>query len=329
MWGIMASRVALGFFLLISGLFIPASAGPIEDYPDRIIKMVVPYPPGGTGDVVGRLIARELEKALQKPVIIDNRPGAGGNIGTDFVAKSQPDGYTILTATNGILAANPSLYRSIPFNPMSDFEFISQVADAAIVLVVHPSLPVQSVPELVALANKRAGEINFGSGGVGTTGHLAAELFIAETGAKLFHIAYKGTPPAHIDLLAGRVQVMFDQVATSLEDIRAGKLRPLAVTSAKRHPLLPNVPTVYEVGLKHSEATTWYGLVAPAGTPQPIIAKLNKAVMDAAQTPAVKDAFSKIGLDAVGSSPQDTRKFIEAEFAKWKTVIEKAGIRPN
>jgi len=305
------------------------SAQPGSDYPNKIIKMVVPYPPGGGGDIVGRLIAREIEKSLNKTVIIDNKPGAAGNIGATFVAQSDPDGYTILLCTNGILAANPSLYRNIAFNTLSDFSFISQVARAATVLVVHPSVPANSLQEFVALAKKNPGSLSYGSGGVGTGNHLAAELFMADAGVKLFHVPYRGTPPAHLDLLGGRINSMFDQVASSVEDIRAGKLRPLAVTSAAREKSLPDVPTMAESGFKHSETSTWYGLVAPAKTPDEIVEKLSKVVVDATKTPSFREAFQRIGLEAVGSTPQETKRYITSEIVRWRDVIKKANIQPN
>lgn len=306
-----------------------AYADPSADYPNRVIKLVVPYPPGGGGDVVGRLIGREIENALGKPVIVENKPGAAGNIGAEFVARSAPDGYTILLATNGILAANPHLYKSVSFNTMKDFTFISQVADAPIALVLHPSTPAKSLKEFIALAKSKPGEVTYGSGGVGTIGQLTAELFMIESGVKLRHIPYKGTPPAHIDLLAGRIATMFDQIATSLQNMRAGKLRALVVTRAERHPLLPDVPSIAEVGLKGAESTTWYGLVAPGGTPKAIIAKLSKAVNQALAKPETRAAFVPLALDPVGSDPEVTRAFIGSELVKWKTIVQKAGIKPN
>jgi tripartite-type tricarboxylate transporter receptor subunit TctC len=323
------SRVAASAMLLLFGMSTSLSAQPGADYPNRVIKMIVPYPPGGGGDIVGRLIGREIEKALNKTVIIDNKPGAAGNIGAGLVARADPDGYTILLCTNGILAANPSLYRNIPFDTMKDFSFISQVADAAIVLVVNPSVPVHSLREFVALAKKKPDSVSYGSGGVGTGNHLASELFMADADIKLFHVPYKGTPPAHLDLLAGRINAMFDQVAASIADIRAGKLRPLAVTSASREAILPDVPTVAEAGFPHSVTSTWYGLVAPAGTPDEIVAKLSKVVVEATKRPEVKAAFQKIGLEAVGSDPQETKRYIRSEIVKWKAVIKKANIQQN
>jgi len=322
-------RVAGSVLLLLCGMLTSVSAQSHADYPNRPIKMVVPYPPGGGGDIVGRLIAREIEKALNATVIIDNKPGAAGNIGAGVVARSDPDGYTILLCTNGILAANPSLYRSVPFNTLQDFSFISEVANAAIVLVVNPSLQVKTLPEYVALAKKKPDSVTYGSGGVGTGNHLAAQLFMADAGIKLFHVPYKGTPPAHLDLLAGRINSMFDQVAASTEDIRAGKLRALAVTSAVREATLPDVPSVAEFGYRRSEASTWYGLVAPAGTPDDIVAKLSKAVVDATKQPDVREAFRKVGLEALGSDPQATKQYIQSEIVKWRAIIKEANIQPN
>lgn len=322
-------QIIASLILLAFGMSAPLAAQTNSSYPNRVIKMVVPYPPGGGGDIVGRLIAREIEKALNQTVIIDNKPGVAGNIGAGLVARSDPDGYTILLCTNGILAANPDLYKSVPFNTLKDFSFISQVARAAIVLVVNPAVPARSLQEFVTLAKKKPGSVTYGSGGVGTGNHLAAELFQADANIKLIHVPYKGTPPAHIDLLAGRVDAMFDQVASSIADIRAGKLRPLAVTSASREATLPEVPTVSEAGFHNSETSTWYGLVAPAGTPDNIVAKLSKVVVDATKKPEVREAFQKIGLEAVGSDPQETRRYIESEIVKWKKVIKAANIQPN
>ena len=315
--------------LLIFGALTSAFAAGADDYPNRPIRMIVPYPPGGGGDIIGRLIGREIEKAVKQPVVIENKPGVAGNVGATFAARATPDGYTILLGTNGIFAANPSLYRNIAFNTMKDFAFISQVADAAIVLVVNPSVQAKTVQEFIALAKEKPGKLNVGSGGVGTGNHLAAELFMANAGIKLFHVPYRGTPPAHLDVLAGRIDSMFDQVASSLADIRAGKLRPLVVMSASRQDTLPDVPSITEVGLKGSQTSTWYGLVAPAGTPDAIVEKLSKAVVNATETPSVKEAFHRIGLQATGSTPQETRKYIASEMVKWKEVITKAHIEAN
>ena len=327
----MSSKLcALVLRLSLLALSVPApAAASNDDYPSRLIKLVVPYPPGGGGDIIGRLVGREIEKALGKPVIIDNRPGASGNIGTTFVARSNPDGYTILLATNGIFAANPSLYQNISFNTLADFAFVSQVANAPIVLVVYPEVRAKSLAEFIALAKGKPNGLNYGSGGVGTGNHLAAELFMVDAGIKLFHVPYKGTPPAHVDLLGGRIDAMFDQVASSLEDIRAGNLRALAVTSPARQSSLPDVPTVFEAGLQRSEASTWYGLAVPAETPAEIVEKLSKVVSDAAKTPAVQEAFARIGFEAVGSNPQETRKYIKSEIVKWKDLITKAKIQAN
>lgn len=322
-------KVAVCALLLTFAVTTPLLAQPEHEYPNRVIKLVVPYPPGGGGDIVGRLAAREIEKALNKPVVVDNKPGAAGNVGAAFVARSAPDGYTILLATNGILAANPSLYRNIQFDTLKDFAFISQVAKAAIVLVVHPSVPARSLPEFVALAKKSPGALSYGSGGVGTGNHLAAELFMADAGIELFHVPYKGTPPAHVDLLAGRINAMFEQVAASVGDIRSGRLRALAVTSPSRERSLPDVPAVSEFDLKRSDSWTWYGLVAPSGTPDEIVAKLSKVIVNASKTPAFREAFERIGLEAGASDPQETRRYIQSAITQWSEVIRKAGIQPN
>lgn len=311
------------------GVAAPLWAQSEHDYPNRVIRLVVPYPPGGGGDIVGRLAAREIEKALGRTVVVDNKPGAAGNVGTAFVARAAADGYTIGLATNGILAANPSLYRNIQFDTLKDFAFISQVAKAAIVLVVHPSVPAQTLAEFIALARKSKGKLSYGSGGTGTGNHLAAELFMADARVELFHVPYKGTPPAHLDLLAGRIDAMFEQVAASVGDIKAGKLRALAVTSPVRERALPDVAAISELGLKRSDSWTWYGLIAPAGTPEPIVARLSNAIVNATRAPAFQEALERIGLEAMGSDPKETKRYIESAIGQWSALIRKAGIQAN
>jgi tripartite-type tricarboxylate transporter receptor subunit TctC len=311
--------------LLASGaLLLPASAI-AQQYPTHAVRLVVPFPPGGPTDIVGRTIAQQLQDKWGQPVIVENRPGAGAIIGMDAVAKAAPDGYTLLLGSNS-LSLNKSLYSKLPFDLDRDFAPVILVARIPNVLVVHPSVPANTVAELVALAKANPGKLNYASVGTGTGPHLFAELFIKQTGVQIVHVPYKGTAPAVNDLLAGQVQIMFDSLATALPNIRAGKLRALGVTSATRAQAARDIPTLAEAGVPGYEATGWFGIAVTGGTPPEIIAKLNTDIARVIATPAVRERLERIGGEVAGGTPEQFNVFIRAEMNKWDKVIRDSHI---
>jgi tripartite-type tricarboxylate transporter receptor subunit TctC len=296
-------------------------------YPTKPIRLVVPFPPGGATDIIARAVAQKLSETWGQSIVVDNRPGAGGNIGTELVAKAAPDGYTLEMGTVGTHAINASLYAKIPFDNVKDFAPIILVAGVPNVLEVNPSLPINSVQELIAYAKANPGKLNFASSGNGTSIHLSGELFKVMTGVQMTHVPYKGSAPALQDLVAGQVQLMFDNLPPSLPQIKSGKLRALAVTSATRAPALPDVPTVAESGLPGFEASSWFGLLAPAGTPPTIIAKINAEVAAWLASPEGKEKLASIGANAAGGSSEDFARHIQAETAKWAKVVKESGAK--
>lgn len=302
---------------------VPASAQ--AGYPTKPVRLVVPFPAGGTTDILARAVAQKLSETWGQQVIVDNRPGAGGNIGSEVVAKSVPDGYTLMMGTVGTHAINPSLYARMPYDHVKDFAPVILVAGVPNVLVVNPSLPVKSVQELIAYGKAHPGALNFASSGNGTSIHLSGELFRTMTGVEMTHVPYKGSAPALTDLVGGQVQLMFDNLPSSLAFIKAGKLRALAVTSAERSTALPDVPTLAESGLKGFEASSWFGVLAPAGTPSDIVTKINAAVASWLATPEARDRLAGQGALAAGGSPGAFAKHIGDETAKWQKVVKASG----
>ena len=315
-------RAALFVLLALS-----AAAAAAQPYPSKPIRLVVPFPAGGTTDILAREVGQRLSLSLGQPVVIDNRPGAAGNIGSELVAKSAPDGYTLLMATVGTHAINPNLYARIPYDHVKDFAPVVLVAGVPNVLEVTPSLPVHSVADLIKLAKEKPGQINFASSGSGTSIHLSGELFKTMAGVDMTHVPYKGSAPAITDLIGGQVQVMFDNLPSSLQQIKAGKLRAIAVTSAQRAPALPDVPTIAESGLPGFEATSWFGIVAPAGTPPTIIARINADVNQWLQSPEAKEKLLAQGAVAAGGSPEQFAAYIHAETEKWARVVKASGAK--
>jgi tripartite-type tricarboxylate transporter receptor subunit TctC len=298
-----------------------------QAYPTKPIRLVVPFPAGGTTDILARQVAQRLSVSLGQSVIVDNRPGAAGNIGSDLVAKSAPDGYTLLMGTVGTHAINPSLYTRMPYDHVKDFVPIVLVAGVPNVLEVTPSLPVNSVADLIKLAKEKPGQLNFASSGSGTSIHLSGELFKTMAGVDMMHVPYKGSAPAVTDLMGGQVQLMFDNLPSSLAQIKAGKLRAIAVTSAQRAPALPNVPTIAESGLPGFEASSWFGMLAPAGTPSPIVARLNADVNQWLQTAEAKEKLLAQGAVAAGGTPEQFAAHIRAETEKWAKVVKVSGAK--
>ena len=298
-----------------------------QDYPSKPVRFVVPLAPGGTTDVLARLVGEKLSASLGQQFVVDNKPGAGGNVGTAQVAKAEPDGYTLLMGTVGTHAINASIYPSLPYDPVQDFAPVTLVATVPNVLVVNPEVPANSVAELIALAKEKPGELNFASSGNGTSIHLSGELFKAMTGVDIVHVPYKGSGPAVVDLLGGQVEMMFDNLPSSAPQIKAGKLRPLGVTSKERSPTLPDVPTIAEAGVPGYEALSWFGVLVPAGTPNAIVAKLQDEIAKALADPAMRERFAELGAVPVGGTPAEFANFISAETAKWAKVVQDAGIK--
>ena len=317
--------------LLVSLLFVATAALPgaafAQAYPNKPIRLVIPFPPGGATDIIGRTLAQKLSVQLGQNVIVDNKPGAGGTLGSAETAKAAPDGYTILLATTSTHSIAPSLYKNIPYSVEKDFTPITEVATATNVLIVTPNLPVKDVAELVALAKKNPDALNFASSGNGTIVHLQSELFKLISGTKLTHVPYKGTALAIPDLISGQTHLMFDSLVSALPHIKGGKVKALAVTSTKRTPLLPSVPTVIESGLPDYEVNTYFGLFAPPGTPRDIVQRLQKEAVIAVQSADVRERFASQGAEPVGGTPEALSALIKSETVKWKRVIDAGQIK--
>ncbi len=325
------SRTRAAALALMAGVAccLLAAAGPAaaQNWPIKPVKLVVPFPPGGPLDTIGRAIAQKLTEAWGQSVIVENKPGAGGNIGADFVAKSAPDGYTVVMGALSTHAVNPSLYAKMPYDAQKDFAPITLVAITPNVLVVNPSLPVHSVKELIAYAKAHPGKLSFGSGSIGSAGHLAGELFKVDTGVDMVHVPYKGAAPAMQALLAGDTQLMFDNLASSMAQIKAGKLRALAVTTAQRSSFAPDLPTMAEAGVPGFDISTWFGLLAPAGTPPFIIEKWNLRVREILSMPDMRARLAAQGAEASPDTPEEFAKFIATEIAKYARVVKASGAR--
>jgi tripartite-type tricarboxylate transporter receptor subunit TctC len=318
-------RAALGFLLLAAGVAAPAAAQP-AGYPSKPVRFVVPYPPGGPTDLMARLLQPELQQRLGVPVIIDNKAGAGGNVGSAEVARQAPaDGHTLLLAASGPMAVNQSLYKTMPFDALTDLAPVVQISSFPLVLEVHPSLGLKTLKDFIAQSKARPDDFSYASAGNGTPQHLAGEIYAKSQSLKLSHVPYKGAGPALNDVLGGQVRVMFDIVASSLPHLQAGKLVPLAVISAQRSPMLPNVPTMAEAGLPSVEITAWHGIAVRAGTPRPIIDRLNAAVNDAFKNPAFRSKWEALGTPAVGGTPEQFGQLIRSESVRLGRVVKESG----
>jgi tripartite-type tricarboxylate transporter receptor subunit TctC len=304
---------------------VPALAA--ETFPAKPAHLVVPFPPGGPLDSIGRAIAQKLTEAWGQGVVVENKPGAGGNIGADYVAKSAPDGYTVVMGALSTHAVNPSLYAKMPYDAQTDFAPITLVAVTPNVLVVNPSLPVHSVKELIAYAKANPGKLSFGSGSNGSAGHLAGELFKVDTGVDMVHVPYKGAAPAMQALLAGDTQLMFDNLASAMTQVKAGKLRALAVTTAQRSKLAPDLPTMAEAGVPGFDISTWFGLLAPAGTPPAVIEKWNADVTKILSAPEMRERLAAQGAEAAPDSPAQFAQFIAHELAKYAPIVKASGAK--
>ena len=299
-----------------------------QQYPARSIRLVVPSAPGGGTDISARILAPKLSEYLGQQVVVDNRPGAGSMIGGEIVARAAPDGYTLLMGIS-TLAINPSLYRKVPYDTAKDFAPISQAVSLSNVIVSHPSLPAKNVKELIAIGKAKPGQLNFASAGIGTSPHLSMELFLVMAGLKMTHVPYKGSGPAAVDTVAGHVMLMAPNMLTALPYIRTSRLRAYGVTGSKRSPGATDIPTIAEAGVAGYEAVQWYGILAPAGTPRPIIDRLHADTVKALQQKDVREKLATDGAEPVGSTPEQFAAYIKSETEKWAKVVKAAGIKPE
>jgi len=299
-----------------------------DAWPSRPVRFILPFPPGGGTDILGRLIAERLSAGLGQPVVTENRGGAGGNVGAEAAARSSPDGYTLVLVAPS-LAISPTLYSKINYDPVKDFAPVSLVATVPNVMITQASAPVQNLQEFIAYAKAKPGALNFGSGGAGTSNHLAGELFNIVTGAKLVHIPYKGVNLAMQDVLAGNVHLVFIGIPAAAPHIKAGKLRALALVAPQRSSALPEVPTVAEAGLRDFEVTTWYGVLAPAGTPRNVVTRLNAELGRIMHSPELKEKLAATGTEPLTSTPEEFADYIKREIAKWGEVVRKAGVKAD
>lgn len=316
--------VVIVTWLATCGVAVAADA-----YPAKTVRIVVAFAAGGSTDLLARSVAQRLNEAWKTPVIVDNRAGGGGIVGSDFVAKAPADGYTLLLGTNTTNAVSASLYAKLPFDPQRDFAPITEIATIPQMLSVHPSIPAKSLKELVALAKAHPAALNFGTAGTGSTSHMAMELFQSVAKIKMVHVPYKGTGPALIELLGGHLSLMFDVIMTSLPHVQTGKLRTLALSSLQRSPTAPQVPTVAESGYPGFEAIVWFGLFAPTGTPPEVIRKVNEETARVLAIPAMRELLAGQGADIVASSPSVFTTRVQSEIVKWRKVIQDAGIKPE
>ena len=322
----------MGFHVLkacaLAALAISATAH-AQVYPAKPIRMIVAYPPGGGTDIVGRMLAQKLGESLGQSVVVENRGGASGNIGTELAARAAPDGYTILMGNVAPNAINVSLFKGLPFDPVADFALVSLVASTSNILIIHPSTPTRTMKEIIALTKAKPGTLNFASTSINSSSHLAGELFRILAGADIVHVPYKGAGPAMVDVLSGQVQLYFATMPAAMPHVKPGKVAPVAVTSARRSQALPDLPTIAESGVPGYEASTWYGVLAPAHTPAAVVARLHGDIVRILADAALHARLADQGFDPVGNSPEEFGAYIKSEILKWGKVIRDAGIRPE
>lgn len=312
---------------LLSALGAHAAERSAADYPTKPIRWIMPYPVGGSIDLSGRVIAAQLSENLGQQIVIDNRTGAGGTLGTEIGARAAPDGYTVVMGGTGTLAISPGLGRKLGYDPLKDLAPITLLATTPYVLVVHPSVPANSTRDLIALGKAQPGKLNYASGGSGSAPHLIGEIFRTRAGIDVVHVPYKGSTPAKIDLLGGRVQMFFTGIPSVLPEIRGGKLKPIGITSARRSATLPDVATIAESGVAGFDVSPWFGVLAPARTPQAIVRRLHREYAQALQAPAVRNPLTRDGVDPVGNAPEAFAAYIRAEMAKWAEAIKASGAK--
>ncbi len=315
--------------LTTAALCLGASAIAAQSYPVKPVRMIAPYPPGGTSDVMARIVAQKLADAFGRQVIVDNRPGAAANIGHELAAKAAPDGYTLLLTSGAAMVTNQFLYKKLNWDPQNDFAPVSLVSAAGMVLVVHPSVPAQNVAQLIALAKARPDKLSFGSGGVGTTSHVTGEVFKAVAGVKMTHVPYKGGVLAVTDLVGGQIDVVFSDMVPAVPQVQSGRLRALAVTSEQRSAALPNVPTMPEAGLNHAFPAQWWGVVVPRGTPAAIINRINADIAQFMKQPDVQEKFAAMGVFTRYSTPEQMSDTIRQGTAQMREIVKAAGIQPE
>lgn len=325
-WKSLPLKLLFGVAAMLVACSGIASRAEAQIYPNRTISLVIPFAPGGSTSIVGRVIADKMSQLLGQSIVVDNRAGAGGTVGTKYVAKSEPDGYTLLLGYTGTLAIGPSLYKDVGYDPRKDFAPIGMIGNAPSAVVVHPSFPVKSIPELIAYAKANPGKVNFGSAGVGSVNHITGEYFARAAGITLVHIPYKGTGPALTDLLGGHIPMALAPIPPVHANVEAGLLRALAVTGKTRSSLMPDVPTIAEMGLSGFEASLYYGLVAPAGTPRPIIDKLNTELRAALASDEVRKQLGADGTEITPGTPEDYAAFIDTDEKKWSELVKASGV---
>ena len=313
--------------VLCTSIALAASAvAQAQDYPSKMVRIVVPFPPGGSTDLLARKLAENLTQSLGQTVLVENRPGAGGTVGSAFVAHAPADGYTLLMGVTGSHAVSFSLYAKPTYDPVKDFAAISMIVSSPLMLVKNSKVPANNVAELVSYAKKNPGKLSFGSPGNGTSMHLTGEMFALATGTQLLHVPYKGSAPALNDLLGGQLDIMFGDLLVVQQFVKSGKIQALAVTSSKRHPMFPDVPTIAESGVPNFEALSWQGLFAPAGTPPAVVTRLNAEVVKVLDRPDMKEFFSSQGFIVTPTSPEQFKTFVAAEVTKWAAIVKAAGV---
>ena len=313
----------------MAGALLSSPAALAQAFPNKPLRLICPFPPGGAVDIASRAIAQELSKNLGQPVTVENRPGAGGNIGGAEAARANPDGYTIFMTTSGIQAINPVLYAKMPFDPSKDLVPVSALVSLNNVLVLHPSIKANSVPEVIALARSQPGTMNYASSGSGTSIHMSGEMFKSLTGVNITHIPYKGSAPAMTDLLGGQVMMMFDNIPSAIPHIKSGKLKALATTGAKRDPLLPDLPTLAEAGISGYESGVWFGLAVPANTPRDVIMKLNAEAIKGTRSPEFVKRMTELGYNIMGTSPEVMTDMSRAEVQRWGPIVRSSGAKAD
>ena len=313
----------------MAGALLSSPAALAQAFPNKPLRLICPFPPGGAVDIASRAIAQELSKNLGQPVTVENRPGAGGNIGGAEAARANPDGYTIFMTTSGIQAINPVLYAKMPFDPSKDLVPVSALVSLNNVLVLHPSIKANSVPEVIAMARSQPGTMNYASSGSGTSIHMSGEMFKSLTGVNITHIPYKGSAPAMTDLLGGQVMMMFDNIPSAIPHIKSGKLKALATTGAKRDPLLPELPTLAEAGISGYESGVWFGLAVPANTPRDVIMKLNAEAIKGTRSPEFVKRMTELGYNIMGTSPEVMTDMSRAEVQRWGPIVRASGAKAD
>lgn len=305
----------------------PIASHAADTYPSRPIRVVVPFAPAGINDVIARILGQRLGENLGTTIVVDNRAGAGGTLGSNIVAQAPPDGYTLLFSSSSTIAVSPNLYKNLPYDPIKNFSPISQVASVGSILIVHPSLPVKTTKDLIAHAKANPGKLNYGSAGVGASQHLATELFKTMAGVDIVHVPYKGGGPALADLVAGQISLMIELLPTALPYIKSNRVRAIAVSTPKRSPVFPELPTISEAALPGYDLTIWVGLLAPGGTPRPIIDRLSKGVLAVLGTPEMRERLAGQGAEPVGDRPDQFAAYIKTELARWAAVVKASGAK--